>query len=106
MSPGERQQPSRRKKAKLRSFFAADSEIDCFECNTWDDPRCGDPFNYSIYPSEMPPIRKCGGCCVKMVQFIGTGAVSRTSLKNVFFKNMCVLQSTTRSGGRARTTSR
>jgi hypothetical protein len=47
-------------------------EIDCFECNSWDDPRCHDPFNYTVHKYNMPPIRKCEGCCVKMVQFIGT----------------------------------
>merc|ERR1719266_891361 len=48
------------------------SSIDCFECNSWDDPRCHDPFNYSIYDEEMPNKINCEGCCVKMVQFIGT----------------------------------
>lgn len=54
-------------------FFSAGQEIDCFECNSWDDPRCHDPFNYTVHKYNMPPIRKCEGCCVKMVQFIGTG---------------------------------
>lgn len=48
--------------------------IQCFECNSMEHPRCHDPFNYSIHDSEMPPFRPggCKGCCVKMVQFIGT----------------------------------
>ena len=53
--------------------ISADSLIDCFECNSWDDPRCHDPFNYTIHKHDMPPIRECEGCCVKLVQFIGTG---------------------------------
>lgn len=46
--------------------------IDCFECNTWDDPRCADPFNYTLHKEDMPLLKECEGCCVKMVQFIGT----------------------------------
>ena len=60
----------------LTMFFKSGSgTIQCFECNSMEDPRCHDPFNYSIYDHEMPPKRKggCRGCCVKMVQFIGTG---------------------------------
>jgi len=53
--------------------------IDCFECNSWDDPRCHDPWNWT-YPKEttMPPTKECEGCCVKMVQFIGTEHYSIT----------------------------
>ena len=54
-------------------FFSAGNTIECFECNSWEDPRCHDPFNYTIRQENMPPIRVCEGCCVKMVQFIGTG---------------------------------
>ena len=61
---------------KQKLFFqipTAGSSIDCFECNSWEDARCHDPFNFSIYDFEMPKKRPCDGCCVKMVQFIGTG---------------------------------
>ena len=52
----------------------ADSTIQCFECNSFDDPRCHDPFNYNYTNKDaMPDTTPCNGCCVKMVQFIGTG---------------------------------
>ena len=53
--------------------FSAQGEIECFECNSFNDPRCHDPFNYTIHDDDMPEIKMCEGCCVKMVQFIGTG---------------------------------
>ena len=31
------------------NFFPAGNTIDCFECNSWDDPRCHDPWNWT-YP--------------------------------------------------------
>ena len=67
--------------------FVAGHKIDCFECNSWNDPRycmnfvslkmvyfwrCGDPFNYTLNVEDMPAIKKCEGCCVKLVQKIGT----------------------------------
>jgi len=46
--------------------------IDCFDCNSWDDPRCHDPWNWTYPKHHMPATAPCEGCCVKMVQFIGT----------------------------------
>merc|ERR1719391_607083 len=43
-----------------------------FECNTWEDERCHEPWNWTYPADTMPPTRECEGCCVKMVQFIGT----------------------------------
>ena len=34
--------------------------------------RCGDPFNYTLNVEDMPAMKKCEGCCVKLVQNIGT----------------------------------
>ena len=62
-------------------ILTAAGTIDCFECNSWDDPRCHDPFNYTIHKEHMPPIVECEGCCVKMVQFIGTGKLCTTRAK-------------------------
>lgn len=63
----------------------SDSTIQCFECNSFDDPRCHDPFNYNYTNKEaMPDTAPCNGCCVKMVQFIGTEhyQVKRTCTDN------------------------
>jgi len=59
--------------------------IDCFECNSWDDPRCHDPWNWTYPKNTMPPTRECEGCCVKMVQFIGTEhySITRTCTENL-----------------------
>ena len=52
---------------------AAGKEIDCFDCNSNEDPRCGDPFVFRAHTRDMPPTKQCDGCCVKLVQHRGTG---------------------------------
>ena len=32
--------------------FSAGDTIDCFDCNSWDDPRCHDPWNWT-YPKVV-----------------------------------------------------
>ncbi|GFS68228.1 protein quiver [Nephila pilipes] len=39
----------------------------CYECDSWSDPRCHDPFNWSVPASEQPLSVQCDGCCVKIV---------------------------------------
>ena len=43
----------------------------CFNCNSHEDPRCRDTFNWTNQPEK----KHCTGCCVKMIQGIGTGKV-------------------------------
>ena len=49
--------------------FLAGNKIKCFECNSHDDSRCEDPFNWTTIPDR----KLCEGCCVKIVQGINTG---------------------------------
>ncbi|XP_054706680.1 protein quiver-like [Uloborus diversus] len=57
----------------------------CYECDTWSDPRCKDPFNWTALPSELPQQKQCDGCCVKIVTNSSkpNEVIRRTCTKNI-----------------------
>ncbi|XP_040571011.1 UPAR/Ly6 domain-containing protein qvr isoform X2 [Lepeophtheirus salmonis] len=75
------------------------NSVKCFECNSREDFRCNDPFNWTT----LPLVEDCTGCCVKMVQDIGTGSASlkrtcTTKIRINFFMvgHVCMSESNNR----------
>lgn len=65
------------------STNSAPQMIWCYECDSNKDPRCGDPFNITAIQSDLPDLKQCQGCCVKIVMHKNTRKLMRDN--NFFF---------------------